>query len=248
MKPLVLYFSETSLQLIEVGSENPLLRSIPIDMSKPFARDYITEAIKEVLIDHQLEKIVWFGANYTLFPLDLFDSNNLNSYFELNQGPIPANFTLTYQLLEKAGIVIVFSVPIWLYDYAKYELQTTQINHVVLMPLIQSFFQLNGNLVTIIIENHHFVLSVFKEGKLQSITTNDYQQNADILYFLLAQQQKIKLAPPVEMHIFDATDQFDSDAFGTLLKQFKDFENYKINFHPCSTFQNQILCASLEVH
>lgn len=248
MKSLVLYFSESSLQLIQVGSEKPLLRSIPIDMGKPFARDYITEAIKEVLIDHQLEKILWFGADYTLFPLDLFDPNNLNSYYELNQGPIPANCTLTYQILEKAGIVIIFSVPIWLYDYAKYELQTTQLNHVVLMPLIQSFYQLNGNLVTIIIENQHFVLTVLKEGKLQSITTNDYQQNPDILYFLLAQQQKIKLAQPVELHIFDATDLFDSDAFGALLKQFKDFENYQINFHSCSTYQNQILCASLEVH
>ena len=96
------------------------------------------------------------------------------------------------------------------------------------------------------IENAHFVLITIKDRQLISCTTNEYQQASDILYFLLAQHQKLQLPSATQLDLFDASQHFDFNSFEALLSQFKDFEQYTCAFYDTPTYQNQILCASSE--
>lgn len=247
MKQLVLHFSDTRLQILNAGSTEPLHSTHAIDFSKPFARDHLTTAIKEALVEHTLKELIWFGSDYTLFPIALFDPTKLEHYYELNHGKAHPNCHVSYQLIENAGIAIIFSIPVWLYDYAKYELQSVQIKHAVGQQIQYCLHNGPQSQVSVFIEEKQFVLFAIQQGKLQGATTNDYQQVADILYFLLAQQQKRQLPTPLPLLIFDSTSQFNAEELLDLLKQFKDFENYIPQFQNSTFYQKQILCASSEV-
>jgi hypothetical protein len=100
--------------------------------------------------------------------------------------------------------------------------------------------------VVLLIETTHFVLITIKDRQLISCTTNEYQQASDILYFLLAQQQKLHLPSATQLDLFDASQHFDFNSFEALLSQFKDFEHYTCAFYDTPTYQKQILCASSE--
>lgn len=248
MKQLVLHFSETRLQILKAAAPEPLHSSLSIDFSKPFAREHLTTAIKEALIDHSLRELIWFGADYTLFPIALFDPSQLTNYYELNHGKADPNCHLCYQLIENAGIAVIFSIPVWLYDYSKYELQAVRIKHAVGQQIQYSLLQSHQSQVSVFIEEKHFVMLASQNGKLLSATTNAYQQVADVLYFLLAQQQKLQLPTPLSFVVYDSTTQFNKEELLGLLKQFKDFEHYLPQFQDCTHYQKHILCASLEVH
>lgn len=247
MKQLVLHFSDTRLQILNAGSTEPLHSTQAIDFSKPFARDHLSTAIKEALVAHTLKELIWFGSDYTLFPIALFDPSKLVHYYELNHGKADSNRHLSYQLIDNAGIAIVFSIPVWLYDYAKYELQAVQIKHAIAQQL--QYCLINGpkSQVAVFIEEKQFVMFAIEQGKLLGATTNEYQQVADILYFLLAQQQKLKLSTPLPLMIFDSSTSFNLEELEGLLRQFKDFENYTTQFQNSTYYQKQILCASSEV-
>lgn len=247
MKQLVLHFSDTRLQILNAGSTEPLHSTLAIDFSKPFARDHLSTAIKEALVANTLKELIWFGSDYTLFPIALFDPSKLVHYYELNHGKADPNRHLSYQLIDNAGIAIVFSIPVWLYDYAKYELQAVQIKHAIGQQL--QYCLINGpkSQVAVFIEEKQFVMFAIEQGKLLGATTNEYQQVADILYFLLAQQQKLKLSTPLPLMIFDLSTSLNMEELEGLLRQFKDFENYTTQFQNSTYYQKQILCASSEV-
>jgi hypothetical protein len=243
MKQLVLQFSESRLQLFETGSNHPLLQRLPIDLNKPFAKDHISSAIKELLSNYTINEIMWFGSDFTLFPMALFDAQHIASYYQLNLGTAANDRRLTYQLLEKEGIALIYSIPVWLYDYAKYELQHPTVTHTVARLIKYNTALIHTSQVTICIEEEQFVMIANQDGRMLNASANSYQQQTDILYFLLAQQQKLQLVAPVSLHLFDATGNFDDQLFLNQLQQFKDFEHYQINFQPSTSYQNQILCA-----
>ena len=248
MSRLVLHYSDSTLLMLEQTQTSVLDSSYPLEMDKPFAKERMSNPIKEALLKNTLGSCFWFGPDYTLFPRALFDPTQLTAYYQLNHGPLPSQYFLNYQILEALDLVFIYSIPVWLYDYAKYELQVTLVKH----SIAHQIQYLNANNATdrvaLLIEKSHFVLLCFKERQLLSCTTNEYQQVSDILYFLLAQQQKLQLPNHVELDLYDASAHFDFSSFEALLKQFKDFEHYQTTFYDTPTYQNQILCASFEDH
>jgi hypothetical protein len=247
MSRLVLHFSDNTLFMLEQTQTSVLDTSYPLEMDKPFAKERLSNPIKEALLKSTLGPCFWFGPGYTLFPRALFDPSQLTAYYELNHGPLQSQDYLNYQILEELDLVFIYSLPVWLYDYAKYDLQVSSVKHSIAHQLQYLKAQNSINRVILLIEKTHFVLICFKNRQLLSCTTNEYQQVNDLLYFLLAQQQKLQLPTHAQLDLYDASSNFDFKSFEALLKQFKDFEHYQTTFYDTPTYQNQILCASFEV-
>lgn len=247
MSRLVLHFSDNTLFMLEQTQTSVLDTSYPLEMDKPFAKERLSNPIKEALLKSTLGTCFWFGPGYTLFPRALFDPSQLTAYYELNHGPLPSQDYLHYQILEELDLVFIYSIPVWLYDYAKYDLQVSSVKHSIAHQLQYLKAQNSVDRVILLIEKTHFVLICFKNRQLLSCTTNEYQQVNDLLYFLLAQQQKLQLPIHAQLDLYDASSNFDFKSLEALLKQFKDFEHYQTTFYDTPTYQNQILCASFEV-
>jgi len=248
MSRLVLHFTDSTLLLLEHAQQTVLAQSYPLEADKPFARERMSGPIKKALENHSLQRVLWFSPHLTLFPRVLFDPNQLETYYQLNQGALPANQHLTHQIIAALDLVLIYSIPVWLYDYAKYDLHTPQVQHSVSSQLTHLSAQNPKDTVVLLIEATHFVLIAVKDNKLMCCTANEYQQNTDLLYFLLAHQQKLQLPHQLDLAIYDASQSFDFPAFESLLGQFKDFEQYNCTFYDTPTYQNQILCASSEDH
>lgn len=248
MSRLVLHYTDSTLLLLEHAQEEVVAQTLPLETDKPFARERMSGPIKKALESHTLQRVLWFSPNYTLFPRALFDPNQLAAYYQLNQGELPANQHLTHQVLAALDLVLIYSIPVWLYDFAKYDLHTPQVQHSAALQLAHLSAQHPKDKVVLLIEATHFVLIAFKDSKLLCCTANEYQQIADILYFLLAHQQKLQLPQHLALDLYDASERFDYPAFAALISQFKDFEHYNCTFYDTPTYQNQILCASSEDH
>ncbi|MEY4286833.1 MAG: hypothetical protein RL511_916 [Bacteroidota bacterium] len=246
MSRLVLHFTESTLLLLEQAEETVLSTSLLLETNKPFARERMAGPIKEAMAKLPLAHTLWFGPQYTLFPRALFDPNQLSAYYELNQGALPEQHHLTYQIIESLDLVFIYSIPVWLYDFAKYELQVPQVQHSLALQLAHLSAQNQTDRVVLLIEAQHFVLLAIKDRKLLCCTANEYQQPADLLYFLLAHQQKLQLPANLNLDIYDASQQFDYTAFEALMRHFKDFEHFSCHFYDTTTYQKHILCASSE--
>ncbi|MEN9969585.1 MAG: hypothetical protein RIR94_1790 [Bacteroidota bacterium] len=246
MSRLVLHYTDSTLLLLESAQETVVAQSFPLEPDKPFARERMSGPIKKALESHALQRVLWFSPHFTLFPRALFDPNQLEAYYQLNQGALPANQHLTYQIIAALDLVLIYSIPVWLYDYAKYDLHAPQVQHSVARQLLHLSALHPKDHVMLLLEATHFVLIAVKDSKLMCCTANEYQQNTDILYFLLAHQQKLQLPQHLELTLYDASEGFDFTAFEALLGQFKDFEHFNYTFYNTPTYQNQILCASSE--
>ena len=247
MSSLNLHFTETTLLLLTQQAGDVQMTALSLENDKPFARERRSAPIKEALQNAVLQNCLWFGPDYTLFPRALFDPNQLEAYYTLNQGQIAAQRHLQYQVIAALDLVLIYSIPVWLYDFAKYELQAV-VKHSVGQLLNFVAQQRYQDRVVLLLEANHFVLLTIKNRHLLSCTVNEYQQSTDILYFLLAQQQKLQLASAVQLDIYAATTHFDFETFEQTLAQFKDFEQYLCAFYQTTTYQNTILCASSEDH
>ena len=248
MSRLVLYYTDSTFLLLEQAQEEVISQTFPLETNLPFARERMAEPIKKALEKHNLHRIVWFSPNYTLFPRVLFDPQQLESYYKLNQGSLPEGQMLSHQLIAALDLVIIYSIPVWLYDFSKYDLHVSHVQHSIGTQLQQIATRHQSSQVTLMIEATHFVLIAVKDNKLQCCTTNEFQHHADILYFLLAHQQKLQLPSKLEISIYDASGSFDFKTFEELMGQFKEFEHYNSTFYNSKTYQNEILCALSEDH
>lgn len=246
MSRLVLHYTDSTLLMLEQTQTAVLGTYFPLEIDKPFARERMSGPIKEALSTNSLSACFWFAPDYTLFPRALFDPAQLTAYYQLNHGTLKAQNHLCFQTLEALDLVFIYSIPVWLYDYAKYDLQTPTVGHSIAQQLQCLNAQNHTDRVVLLIEATHFVLITIKDRQLISCTTNQYQQASDILYFLLAQQQKQQLSSESHLDLYDATQRFDFNSFAALLSQFKDFEHYTCTFYDTPTYQNQILCALSE--
>jgi hypothetical protein len=94
------------------------------------------------------------------------------------------------------------------------------------------------------IQDDSFVLSVKQNKQLQLCIPSEFHGTTDILYFILANQQKMQLPKVNALHVYPASATFDQESFESLWKQFKDFSEFDTHFYSQAAYQKSILCAS----
>ena len=157
MSRLVLHYTDSTLLMLEQTQTTVLGTYFPLEIDKPFARERMSGPIKEALNTNTLSACLWFGSDYTLFPRALFDPAQLSTYYQLNHGHLASQNHLCFQIIEALDLVFIYSIPVWLYDYTKYELQTPTVGHSIAQQLQYLSAQNPTDRVVLLIENAHFV-------------------------------------------------------------------------------------------
>ncbi len=248
MQQLVLSFSENTLTLLQKNELGTSMEQLPLDLNKPLVNHRMSTSIQSALRQSSLHRITWFAPDYTLFPSNLFDATQLQAYYELNHGRLAETLTLRYDTIQSLELVVIYSVPVWLTEYCKNELQHKQLQHEVSLQLNYLAQKKQADQIHVFFHESKFVLSVFKQKRLLSCTANDFQQESDFIYFLLAHQQKLGLDQSFILGLTQANEGIALHHIQQLLLKFKDFENFTIQEFQLFTYQNDILCGSYEEH
>ncbi|MEN9699505.1 MAG: hypothetical protein RLZZ301_703 [Bacteroidota bacterium] len=236
---LVIGYNQSQLQALSRHVHEP---------SKPFAFDQLKEELRRALHEKSLQQLRWFAPDFTLFPQALFDANSIQSYYHLNFGELAAGNQVHYQTIPAWNCVIIYSVPNWLYQLHKTELAQAHFKHQVKEILEVAYERKASAEICISLFETHFVLSSIHERKLQNCMAHEYQQSADILYFLLANFQQLKPDPTTELRIHVCHPEVKVPDLTQLITQFKDLQQMPLHFEAFETYQHQRLCASLEGH
>ncbi|MEN9743693.1 MAG: hypothetical protein RLZZ65_1498 [Bacteroidota bacterium] len=245
---MVLAFNSNSLCILQPQAQSAQPDLIPIDQERPLIKERLNSILQEYVAKTPISRITWFAPDFTLFPNDLFDAQALLSYYELNHGPLAPQLSLHFDLIENLDIVLIYTVPTWLSDYCKNDLKFLRLQHEVSLQLHYLATQKNLAQIPVFFHENQFVLSVFQQNQLLSCTANAFQQESDFIYFLLAHQQKLKLNPAFHLRLFATSPAAQLDQIKALLSKFKDFEALQIELISYQTYQNQLLCGSLEAH
>jgi hypothetical protein len=247
MSRLDLHFTDTLLQILTQNNESIEQQLIVIEKDKPFARERMAGPINEALHHATLKNCLWFDPDFTLFPRDLFDQNQIASYYTLNHGSVPVEKQLQYHIIAPLDLVFIYSVPNWVNDFVKNVLHGN-VTHSVAQYLNYSTLQNPENKVFLFLQDQNFVLITFKQSQLVNCMSNEYQQLNDVLYFLLAQHQKLNLIGHTKLDIFQTTQVVETASLEEKITQIKDLEKYQLTFFNAITYQKEILCASFEDH
>ncbi len=248
MQQLVLSFSEKTLTLLHKNALNPSVEHFPLEMTKPLVKERISTIIQTAIQHSSIQRIVWFAPDFTLFPSALFDPSHLVSYYELNHGQLQDTHTLRYDTIESLELVVIYSVPNWLDEYCKNELQFKQLQHEITLQLNYLAQKKHTDQIQVFFHDHCFVLIVFKQKVLLSCTATSFIQESDFIYFLLAHQQKLHLDQSFQLGLTEASLAIDLEPIQHLLSKFKDFERIEIFQDNYPKYQNNILCGSYEEH
>lgn len=243
-KKLVLDFDQQQLHLLLMEDGNLSAQNIPFDAKRPFSLEEVKDQIRAALPSADLEHVTWFGPDFTLIPDSIFQETELTTYYELNFGKIPNDRRIQFENVHAVQAVIVFSVPNWILELTTQTLHKKQV-HSVLGLLLQKQFSANdSDSVYLLIEDESFVLSVKQQKRLQLCLPAEFHSTADILYFILANQQHMQLSTVNSLHVFNHSTTFDPEEFESLWKQFKDFSAFDTHFYSQAAYQKSILCAS----
>lgn len=232
------------LILLEDAQGNFQETRISYDLKRPFSLEEMKEHIRIAMSEATLQRISWFGADFTLIPESIFLETELQTYYELNFGKLANDHVLQFEKLHALQAVLVYTVPVWLMDMAANTLLQTHIPNQVSLFLQKQFSGNEINSVFLLIQEDSFVLSVKQNKQLQLCLPSEFHGTTDILYFLLANQQKMNLTPLNVLHVYPTNSSFDQETFESLWKQFKDFSSFETHYHSQAAYQKSILCAS----
>lgn len=219
-------------------------KRISYDMKRPFSLEEMKEHIRKAMSEASLQRISWYGTDFTLIPESIFLETELQTYYELNFGKLANDQVLQFEKLHAQQAVLVYAVPVWLMDLATSTLLQTHIPALVSLFLQKQFSGNEVNTVYLLIQEDSFVLSVKQNKQLQLCLPSEFHGTTDILYFILANQQKMNLTPVNALHVYPAGSSFDSETFESLWKQFKDFSEFETHYYSQAAYQKSILCAS----
>ena len=244
-KKLVLDFnSQQLLILLEDAAGECQEKRIPYDMKRPFSLEEVKDHIRTAMSEANLHRLTWFGTDFTFIPENIFIESELQTYYELNFGKLANDHVLQFEKLHVQQAVLVYAVPNWLMELATGTLLQSHVPSLVHLLLQKQFSDNEANSVFLFIQDDSFVLSVKQNKQLQLCIPSEFHGTTDILYFILANQQKMQLPKVNALHVYPASATFDQESFESLWKQFKDFSEFDTHFYSQAAYQKSILCAS----
>lgn len=127
----------------------------------------------------------WIGPKSTLVPEPLFDEQQAENYYTLNQGPLE-NETLHFEKIKPLGAYNVFSVPNALNEFFSKHLKSSPVLHhsrVLLENLLLGGF--DKPKVFLHVQSKHFDIVVLEGGALKLHNYYSYISSEDFTYHTL---------------------------------------------------------------
>jgi len=217
---------------------------IPFDSNKPFSIEELKDRIRIQLKDATLQHVTWFDPNFTLIPMSIFMETEVETYYQLNFGKRAEGTSLLFEKIHALQLVVVYVVPTWIIELTQGTLLQKTVHSHIAFLLHKQFNENNVDSTFLVLFDHTFVLSVKRNGQLHLCLPTEYHAASDVLYFILANHQKMNLPKENILQAYVLSSNFHQEEFESLWKQFKDFNDFSTHYYSQAAYQKNILCAS----
>ena len=213
---------------LAIYSNSSEWKEINFNFSNSFFKDEVLSFIKEKTIAGNPSTIYWETSNFTLIPQSVFHSKHIENYLQLNFGEISDEHDFHFDILHSQQAVIVYSIPKWIKELKEHYFPIIPLKHHAGQLLARSRGEMN-DFVSIVVYKERFLIIILKNGKLQICNNIEYQNEIDILYFLILHHQKLELSSTTKLNFYDFETNIPLNQIQESFINFREFENYKIN-------------------
>lgn len=241
---LFLDFCTNSLCVFNKDDNNQLdfLLEKSIDTEQTFIHEELIDTIRPFIISNSVQKFTWFSSEFTVIPSALFLPNHLENYYSLNFGEVNQNQKLSYDSLNDVRMCIVYSIPKWLSDFKQGYFFNSEIKHHASLLVKNTLKSPYENLISIVFEGSSFLMCIKKDNKLLICNSFDYQDEEDLLYFIVTHHNQLKLADNSVLSLMSYKTEFNKERVLELLSHFKELSGYVTNFHAKIEYNSTLTC------
>jgi hypothetical protein len=227
---------------LAIYSNSSEWKEINFNFLNSFFKDEVLSFIKENTNAGAPSSIYWETSNFTLIPQSVFHSKHIENYLQLNFGQISSENVYHFDVLHSQQTVIVYSIPKWIKELKEQYFPIIPLKHHAGQLLVRSRGEMN-DFVSIVIYKEHFLITILKNGKLQICNSIEYQNEIDILYFLMLHHQKLGLSANTKLNFYHFETTIPINQIQDSFNNFKEFENYQIHWNDKNEFYKNILCV-----
>lgn len=214
-----------------------------IDAKQPFHNEELIEVSKPFSSLETQQYFRWFSTQFTLIPNALFLPSQLENYYRLNFGDLNPNECLSYDSIYDENLSLVYSIPNWLNDFKQSYFFKAEIQHHASCLIKNSFKSKNDDLISIVFEGTAFIMSIKKEGRLIICNSFEYQNEEDLIYFILLHHKQLGLIEKNTINLMSYLEVLNSEKILSLITHFKELKEYTVIFLDKSAYNSTLTCA-----
>lgn len=224
------------------NDSNAEFQEIKLNINSPFFKDEVKDFVRQQSQNGNPNAIYWYSPIFTLLPQSVFKMQDISSYLNLNFGAVNAEDVASFDMLHTHNAVIAYSLPKWMKELKDTYFPLVPLKHHAGQLLARTRGQ-HADFVAITIYESSFVLTILKNGKLIISNSFDYQNEADLIYFLLLHCQKHEMANSTRLVVYNYQSIIQINQIKESMANFSEFEVFQIEWNEKNDFYKSILCV-----
>ena len=237
-------FHPSKLTILKKNSDSSvsIAHENKIDAKQPFHNEELIEAIKPFSNSETHQHFTWFSNQFTLIPNALFLPSQLENYYRLNFGELKPTESLFYDSIYEQNLSLVYTIPNWFRDFKRNYFFNADLKHHASCLIKNSFKEEHKNLISLIFEGHSFIMCIKKEGKLLVCNSFEYQDEEDLIYFILSHHKQLGLTENNTLKFMSYLEDLNSEKIIGLISHFKELSDYSVHFLNKSEYNSTLRC------
>jgi hypothetical protein len=237
-------FHPSKLTILKKNSDSSvtIANENRIDSKQPFHNEELIEVSKPFSSLETQQYFRWFSTQFTLIPNALFLPSQLENYYRLNFGELNPSECLSYDSIYDENLSLVYSIPNWLNDFKRNYFFKAEIQHHAACLIKNSFKSKNDDLISIVFEGTAFIMSIKKEGKLIICNSFEYQNEEDLIYFILSHHKQLGLIEKNTINLMSYLEVLNSEKIISLITHFKELKEYTVIFLDKPAYNSTLTC------
>ena len=213
-----------------------------LDSKQPFHKEELSDAIRPFSNSDSRPNFSWFSSEFTLIPNSLFLPSNLEHYYRLNFGELNPNVSLSYDAIYEENLSLVYTIPKWLSDFKRNYFFSSKIMHHASSLIKNSLKSNYSDLISIIYEGTSFIMCVKKNNELLICNSFEYQNEEDLIYFILSHHKQLELAKNNTINFLSYIEELNSEKVLSIVTHFKELSSYSFHFLSKSDYNTTLTC------
>ena len=237
-------FHPSKLTILKKNSDSSvtIAHENRIDPKLPFHNEELIEVSKPFSSLETQQYFRWFSTQFTLIPNALFLPSQIEDYYRLNFGELNPSETLSYDSIYDENLSLVYSIPNWLNDFKRNYFFKAEIQHHASCLIKNTFKSKNDDLISIVFEGTAFIMSIKKEGKLIICNSFEYQNEEDLIYFILSHHKQLGLIEKNTINLMSYLEVLNSEKIISLITHFKELKEYTVIFLDKPAYNSTLTC------
>jgi len=235
-------FQEKQVLLFSQARNEQRFVEHTLEPSQPFFRESLIEFVRKETANETPRVMYWFDPYFAIIPQSVFRSKDIESYLKLNFGENKNSLSPQFDVIHAHQAVVVYAIPIWLQTFKEQYFPLLAIKHIGGQLLNRSRNQVE-DLVSIVLYEKEFLLTITKKGVLQTCNCFNYQTELDIAYYLLLHFQKSALSAQAKCVLYAHSTAINAEQFPVICESFAELQTVNWEIKSKNEFLNAVLCV-----